>query len=253
MIREYRNRRVGVVLLALMVAVGCGGGLPSIPNTPEAILQKGDDHFTRESYYQSIELYKQFLARHPGHDRSDYAQFMLAESYFFDEQYPLASVEYRVLISNYGYSDNVDDALFKVGMCFFEEVLNSKRDQQQAYDALSQFEQFLRTFPQSPLVEETNRRIKDLHAKLAEKEYDNGRFYFRRKKMRAALIYFNKVIDSYPDNEFWARSLYYKGLILLERGEEEQAKHHLGQVLTYSQDLDIKQSVRELLGGMRPQ
>lgn len=236
---------------ALAVVWGCAGSIPSIPNTPEAILQKADSYYDQGKFFQSGELYKGFIARHPGHDRSDYAQFRLAESYFYDEQYPLAAVEYQVLISNYGYSDYVDDALFKIGVSFWEEAPKVQRDQQKVRDALSRFEQFVQTFPNSEFVDEARDYIRRINERLAEKAFISVRWYYRTKKPDAALIYCDKILDNYRDNVFWARASYYKGLILMERGERDEAARYFSQVLGYDGEADVKEGARKRLEDLR--
>lgn len=250
---SLRRARAGLIAACVLSAffAGCLGSMPSIPNDPEAILAKGDNYFEDGKYFQSAELYMGFTRRYPGHDRSDYAQFRLAESYFEDKDYPLAAVEYQILISSYNYSEYVDDALFKIGLCFYHESPKPQRDQQKAYDALSRLDQFVKTYPNSSLLEDAKKYIKLLHAKLAEKEFHNGEYYFKRKKMRAASIYFDKIIENYPDNKFWARSLYYKGLIHERRGEVEDAKRLLARVVAYDGELDVKEDARARLETMR--
>lgn len=251
--RVFTNSIVRIVFACtLLVWVwGCVGSMPSIPNTPEAVLEKGDRYFKERDYFKSIELYRNFTSRYPGHDRSDYAQFKLAESYFHDRQYPLAAVEYQILLGNYNYSEYVDDALLKIGLCFYHESPKPPRDQQKSHDALSRLNQFVQTYPNSDLADEAHQHIKLIHAKLAEKEFQNGKYYFKRKKMRAALIYFDKIIEKYPDNPFWARALFYKGVILQQKGEKDEAMRFIAQVLAYPEELDVKDEARERLEEMR--
>jgi outer membrane protein assembly factor BamD len=237
--------------LALLGTSGCAGGVPRIPDTPEAVLNKGDSYYQKEKYYQAQEVYKAFLSRHPGHDRGDYAQYMLAESYYNNREWPLAAVEYQILLNNYGYSEYIDDALFKIGLCYWHESPKVPRDQQRAKDALSRFNQFLQTFPNSPLVPEVNNYIELIHQKLAEKSFDTGYYYYRRKKWTAALIYFDKVIDNYPENEFWARSAYFGGIILEDRGRQDDAIRYYSMVLTYPEDLRFKSDARRRLEKLR--
>lgn len=234
-------------LLALAVVTACAGSIPSIPNTPEAILERGDAYFERGKYFQSAELYKAFIERHAGHDRSDYAQFRLAESYFEDHQYALAAVEYQVLISNYGYSEFVDDALFRMGVCFWEQSPKSSLDQQRTVDALSRFNQFLQTFPSSPLVPEVQRYVRLCNAKLAQKDLSTARFYYRHKKYRAATIYCDKIIDNYPDNEAWVEALYIKGNILMTRGQKEEAAALFSTIMNYPEDIRLKHMAEDML------
>jgi len=242
---------VFVLALALVGYSGCGGGAPRIPDSPEAVLAKGDNYYQNEKFYQSQEVFKAFLSRYPGHDRSDYAQFMLAESYYNNREWPLAAVEFQILLNNYGYSDYIDDALFKIGLCYFQETPKSERDQQKAEDALSRFNQFLQTFPGSPLVPEVNNYITQINAKLAKKAFDNGYYYYRRNKWTAALIYFDKVIEEYPENEYWARSAYFGGIVLEDRGRTDEAIRYYSLVLTYPQDTRYKGDARRRLEKLR--
>jgi outer membrane protein assembly factor BamD len=243
--------RAAAFVLAVTLGVGCVGGVPKIPNTPEAILAKADEKYRKKDWFQAQELYKAFLSRHPGHDRSDYAQFMLGESYYDNKEYPLAAVEYQILLNNYGYSEYVDDALFKMGLCYYYESPKSERDQQRAHDALSRFNQFLQTFPNSPLAPEVEETVKDIHEKLAKKAFDNGYYYYRRKKWLAATIYFDKVLENYPENEYWARSAYFKAVIMEDRGETEDAVRYYSMVVAYPDDLRYKSNARARLEKLR--
>lgn len=238
------------LLLAAAQIFSCAGSA-RIPNTPEDILAKADNSFGRGKYYQAQELYKEFLSRHPGHDRSDYAQFMLAESYFNNDEYPLAAVEYQILMNNYGYSEYVDDGLYKLGLCYYHESPKSQRDQQKAVDALSRFNQFLQTYPHSPLVPEVQEYVKLIHLKLAKKAFDNGYYYYRRKKWLAATIYFDKVLDNFPDNEYWARSAYFKAIIMEDRGEVDDAIRYYSMVLAYPEDTRYQSDARYRLEKLR--
>lgn len=239
-------------IVIVCVILGCAGSMPKIPDSPEGILANGEAYFARGKFFQATELFRNFTTRYPGHDRSDYAQFMLAESRFNDGDYALAAVEYQLLLNNYSYSDYVDDALFKVGVCYYEQSPKPQRDQQSAKDALSRFNQFLQTFPNSPLVDDAREYVRLIHAKLAEKEFNNGKYYFKRKKFRAAMIYFDKIIDNYPDNEFWVRALFLKGVILQDRGDKDAARQNLARVLSYPDDLDVKDEARARLEALGP-
>jgi outer membrane protein assembly factor BamD len=236
-------RRLALMIAAVILA-GCAGGMPSIPKQPEAILQKGVDHFDRGKYFQAQELFKAFLATYAGHDRSDYAQFMLANSYFKDEEYPLAAVEYRIVISDYSYSEYVDDAFLGEAKCFYEQAPKSHLDQSKSFEALSRLKQFITTFPTSPLVEEANSCISKIHEKLAKKDLKNARFYLRRKIERSAKIYLDKIIQDYPGNEYWAQAMYLRGLLYLADGDSTAAAEMFEGVVNYPKTLDITEEAK---------
>jgi outer membrane protein assembly factor BamD (BamD/ComL family) len=75
--------------------------------------------------------------------------------------------------------------------------------------------------------------VRQINARLAEKALDAARFYYRRKEPKAALVYCDKVIENYPDNTYWAEALYLKGLILIDRGQNEEAIAQFTRLLEY--------------------
>jgi outer membrane assembly lipoprotein YfiO len=237
-----------LLVAACVVWTGCAGTMPSIPNTPEDIIAKGDQYFKRGKYYPSQELFKAFLTRYSGNERSDYAQFMLAESYFHMEEYALAAVEYRILVTNYGYSEYVAEGYFKEALCSYHQAPKPQLDQTKAYDAASQFEQFVRVFPTNPLVPEAEKYIALLHERLAKKEMENAYFYFKKKWYVSALIYLDKIISEYPGNTYWVEAKYLKARILYLRGERpEEAAALLHEVIEYPVELRIKKDAEALL------
>lgn len=230
-----------LILISIFIlgALGCGSGLPSVPTDPDDILGKADRYYHRKRYFQSGELYKAFVQRFPGHERSDYAQFMLAESYFGDEEWSLAAVEYRILIGNYGYSDYVDDAVLREAVSLFKQAPKAVLDQSMSKEAQDRLKQFLRAFPDSPLMPEVQELMVEVNTKLAEKEMRTAYFYFKQKKYMSALIYLDAVIDNYPNTEHWIQAVYMKAEIHYIRGELEEARKYYQQVLDYG-DSNVK-------------
>ncbi len=244
--------RRALAALALSLVVACAGGLPSIPSAPDDILRKGDAYFERGKYFQAQELYRAFVERFPGHDGSDRAQFRLAESLFRDGQYELAAVEYRVVTSRYGYSEYVDDALFRIGECYWKQAPRAARDQQKARDAMEIFRQYIETFPNGEFVQAARDSIRAIRERLAEKAMIAVTWYYRRHRYRAARIYCDKIIREYPDNRFWARALYYRGLIALQRGHREAAAEDFARVVAWKGDDPVKARAQEKLRALRP-
>jgi outer membrane protein assembly factor BamD len=244
-------RAAHLVAAVLVVVSGCVGGMPKVPATPDAVLERAQDYQKRGKNVQAAALYQQFLERYAGHDRADFAQYMLAETHFADGDYALAAVEYQVLISNYGYSEYVDDALFKTGVCYWKESPRVQRDQQKSFDALSRFNQYRQTFPDGEYADQVERYVREINEKLARKEYAAARWYYRQKNGSAAMIYCDKIIESYPDNRYWAQALLLKGDILVRRGQNEEAIRQFTRVLDFPGDAGLRHQAEEKIRGAR--
>jgi outer membrane protein assembly factor BamD len=236
---KRRRRGAGALVLAWLT-ISCAGGMPKVPAAPDEVLARADDYLRRGKHLQAVALYQRFLESYVGNERADYAQFKLGESYLEGEEYELAAVEYQVLITNYGYSEWVDDAIFQTGVCFLRQAPRTERDQQKSIDALSRLNQFLQTYPDHPRAPEARAYIRQINARLAEKALESARWYYRRKEPKAALVYCDKVIENYPENEYWAEAVYLKGLILLDRGQNEEAIAQFTRLLEYPEDISLK-------------
>jgi outer membrane protein assembly factor BamD len=233
------------VVTAIALLGGCTGGMPKVPATPAAVLERADDYLRRGKEREAIALYTQFLDRYPGHERADYAQYQLAEANFAARDYAVASVEYQILITNYGYSEWVDDAVFQIGVCNWLEAPKYPRDQQKSLEALSRFNQFLLTYPDSPRAGEARAYVRQINERLGEKAYTAAKWYYRQGEPKAALVYCEKIIREYPDNTYWAEALLLKGQILEDRGDKAGAIEQYTQILAYPGDLAAKKTAEQ--------
>jgi len=243
-----KNKGQGVKRLVLAVAVipavilsSCGGPYSARKMVePERKLSIASSLFDKGKYKEASVEYKDFLAAFAGDERSDFAQFRLAESYRLDGDYPLAAVEYRILINDYGYSEYVDDAFYLEGLCAFMQRQRPERDQSKTYEALGRINRFLQVFKDSPLRPEAEKTRDRIHDILGEKDFKNGMLYFSRKHNNAALLYLDKVISDYPSTIWAARSRYYSGRIAEMNGDMEAALKAYGESASSAFDFSEK-------------
>jgi outer membrane protein assembly factor BamD len=241
--RKTFVRTLAVLALFAVALSSCGGPYSAKNvNVPDEKLRLADDLYARKKYTQAAMEYKDFLAVFAGDERSDYAQFMLAESYRGAKEFALASVEYRILIADFGYSEYVDDAFFLEGLCSFEMTQRAERDQRQSYDALMRIERFLEVFPDSPRREEALQVRRDIHDLLGKKTFQSAELYFKRKHYVAAGIYFQKIVDDFPETSWAGRSWYYLGYISESRGENDEAAEQYSRAVQSKHDFSEKRS-----------
>jgi outer membrane protein assembly factor BamD len=246
------NSTRGAIILALVILASCGGPYSARKvQSPDEKLAIADRFFDSGTYEKAAVEYKDFLATFAGDERSDYAQFKLAESYRKDEEYALAAVEYRILVSDYGYSEYIDDAFFLEGVCAFRQAGRAERDQSKSYEALSRIERFTQIFPDSPRIEEAQRIKQEIFIRLGKKHFLNGKLYYSLGRKEAALVYFDKVVTSFPGTEWTARSHYYKGLIMRERGELGGAAREIEAALRSSARFPERGDAEEVLRSLR--
>jgi len=139
---------------------------PMGPIAPDAQIKIADSYFKMGSYQEAIDTYERFLEEYPRNEWIPYVQYRV----------PLSKVYFeRQQERNYG-------------------LLVSAREG---------FEEYLVSNPEGVYVKEAKRMIEEIKLLEAKREFNIGEFYLRRKKPSAAALYFEYVMEDYPDT-VWA-------------------------------------------------
>lgn len=187
-------------LFVSSVLVSCGGSEDAVETvTAEERFDRGMAEFEDEDYLDAITQFETLLLQDPASDRADDAQFYLAESYYRDGEYFTAAFQYSRVLTDFRGSPYYKRALFMTGECYYEVAPKYQRDQKRTERAISQYEAFIGYFPNDSLTGVARERISDLREKLAQRDYSVAEGYFARNEYEAAAIYFQRVVDRYPE------------------------------------------------------
>jgi len=101
---------------------GQGVGAAEAPGEPkndvEAAYNACYKTFKEGQYVKAREEFVKFLKQHPKTAYSDNAQFWVGETWYVEEKYERAIVEYEKVVKDYPSGDKVPYALLKQGMAF---------------------------------------------------------------------------------------------------------------------------------------
>jgi outer membrane protein assembly factor BamD len=179
--------------------------------TPDEQFEYAKRIFDKKDYDKAKIQFSIVVMNNPGGLIIEKAQFYLAESYFFLKEYILAVEEYEKLIRSFPQSSFVDDASYKIGMCYYELAPGYALDQEYTLKAISRFQQFVEDYPDSDLRQEVEKRSMECRTKLAKKEFKAGELYRKTSYYSAAIISFDAVLEKYYDTEYADGALYWKG------------------------------------------
>lgn len=119
-------------------------------------------------------------------------------------RYYEAEEAFGKVISNYPTSEWAEAAKFQLASCRAAISRGPEYDQGAAKEAKDKFEEFVREHPDAVLSKEAEKNIAVLQDKEAQSGYDIARFYEKQQAYDAANIYYNDVINNYPDSP-WAK------------------------------------------------
>jgi outer membrane protein assembly factor BamD len=127
------------------------------------------------------------------------AYYYLAQSQTKNGEYLLAAGTYNRLIDAFPQDTLVDDAFFLSGKAYQHEWHRPQLDATYGKSAVSAFEAVVTAYPDSPFAPRAKNELAKLDDWFAQKDFDTGYLYLKRKAYDSAIIYFKDVIRLHPN------------------------------------------------------
>ncbi|MFO7798186.1 outer membrane protein assembly factor BamD [Rhodohalobacter sp.] len=173
----------------------------------EVAYEKALNQYEEENYAEAARAFESVISIGRGTDIGQEAQFYLAESYFNNRRYLLAASEYERYAQFHPNSPKREEADFKKALSYYNLSPRYRLDQSYTYQAIENFRLLLSRFPNSEYGDDASEYISELRSKLARKSYSAGEFYKRTSRYEAAAVYFDIVIDDYPETSWAEKAL----------------------------------------------
>ena len=133
---------------------------------------------------------------------------MAAYSYYTQDYYADSIAELERFVKVYPYHKDISYAHYLMGICFFEQIVDEKKDLQSIKNAKMKFDFILREYPNTEYALDSEFKISLINDILASKEMYIGRYYFEKKKWISAINRFRTIIDDYDTTIYTAEALH---------------------------------------------
>jgi outer membrane protein assembly factor BamD len=137
----------------------------------KAILMAAYAEYQRNSYDTAVSAAQRFITLHPGHKDTPYAYYLIA-------------------------------------LCYYEQIMDVKRDQSVTENALQSLEEVTRRFPDTIYARDADAKAVLARDHLAGKEMEVGRYYLRKKAYVASINRFKTVVQKYQTTSQTPEALY---------------------------------------------
>lgn len=151
---------------------------------------------------RAVEIFKKVVENAPYGKHAEDAQFKLGEALKRSERYEEAVQAYHKLVEDYPNSKYATKAMYEEAYCAYRASLRPAYDASATDSAIKTFEKFTDKNKDTNLAQEADKTMKRLKDNVAEKSFKAAEFYESQGKKEAAIIYYQDVIDTYPDSSF---------------------------------------------------
>ena len=202
------------------------------------IKQKSLDLQIREAYSEGLEALEQgdvlFAARkfneveilYPQSDLAPKSALMAAYSYYADDYYEDCIMELDRFLKIYPKDKNLDYAYYMLGVAYYEQIVDEKKDTFSILKAKDYFEYLIKNYPNTEYAFDAAFKIELIEDILAAKEIYVGRYYLDRKKWIPAINRFKNVVNDYDTTIYVEEALYRLVELYYLLGLKEESKKY---------------------------
>jgi len=245
-------------ILAGLSACGSASKKPPVGSLePDKFLsERGAQELDKKHWLTAREYFRELMDSYPQSQYRADAKLGLADTYLGEgsaESQVLAINEYREFLSYYPTHRRADYAQFKLGMSYYYQMHGPDRDQTETDDAITELTHFVEQYPNSPLIDEGRKRLREARDRRSDANFRVGLFYIRTGRFPpAAIDRFQAILKNDPEYTRRDSVYFYLAQALIRMKREAEALPYLDRLLAefeYSEHLEEAKKLMETLKG----
>ena len=164
-------------------------------------LNKGDVIYAAKKFNEAELLY-------PQSEWASKSVLLAAYSFYSQNYYDEALSELDRFFRKYPKHPNTDYAHFLYAMCYYENIVDEKKDLEPLLISKKRFELIIQNYPDTDFAQDAKFKIDLINDVLASKEIYLGKYYLKKKKWSAAINRFKNILEFYSTTIYIEEALH---------------------------------------------
>ena len=164
-------------------------------------LEDGDILFAAKKFNEAELVY-------PQSDWAPKSALMSAYSYYIHDYYGDAVFELNRFIKTYPKDLRLSYAHFLLGMCYYEQIIDEKKDLGPILKAKEKFNYILKKYPSTDFALDAQFKLDLINDILASKEMYIGKHYVKKQKWIPAINRFKIIVNNYETTVYVEEALF---------------------------------------------
>lgn len=191
-------RKLITAFLLAAVLYGCGSNIEQIYTSAE-YLAMGHENMENKKYAKAAANFNKAGLYADTLEQSQEAMRYEADAYFLDKKYIDAIAAYELYYDFYNGAEDTPLVLYRLGISYAKLSHHPRADQTFTHSSVDNFELLKSLYPDKFVEYGAEPEYMRMRNKLAEHEYQVGRFYMRIKQPESALQRYLYLLRHYPD------------------------------------------------------
>lgn len=201
-----RRLALSMILMAALTAAACGGTRSEIPvgtvDADKFLFDRGQEELKERNWLRAREFFRQIVENYPQSPFRPDAKLAVGDTYIGErttEALLLAINEFREFLTFYPTHPRADYAQFRLATAYSEQMLAPERDQTATRDTIKELEVFLERYPNSSLMPDARKLLREARDRLSEASFKVGYYYHRSRWYIGAIDRFREVLANDPE------------------------------------------------------
>ena len=164
-------------------------------------LEDGDVLFAAKKFNEAELVY-------PQSDWAPKSALMSAYSYYIQDYYGDAVFELNRFIKTYPKDLRLSYAHFLLGMCYYEQIIDEKKDLGPILKAKEKFNYILKNYPDTDFALDAQFKLDLINDISASKEMYIGKHYVKKQKWIPAINRFKTIVNNYETTVYVEEALF---------------------------------------------
>ncbi len=165
-------------------------------------LEAAFSYYEKKDYYRSSILLEELLPLLRGTEDAEKVQFYYAYTQYHLRMMETSQYLFKNFYDTYPRSIYAEESYFMHAISLYEDSPKYYLDQTNSGRAITSFENFILTFPESDRKSKCQELIGKLNSKLERKGFENAKLYSKRMEYKAAILALENFTKDFPNSEF---------------------------------------------------
>ena len=220
-----------ILLLSVFLLLACSKKsnkeIVSEPTEKEmvvAIYAEGVDALKKGDAFYAAKKFKEAESLLPQSEWAAKASLMASYAEYSRNAFSNSIFGLERHIANYPADQNIPYAHYLIAICYYEQILDEKKDLQPLVQAKEKFEFIILTYPETDYAIDAHFKLDFIIDQLAAKEMSIARYYMQTEKWIPALNRLKIVVEKYDKTIFVEEALHRLVEVYYKIGLVEEAK-----------------------------
>ncbi len=204
----HLRSQVFISLFALVFAVACSSSRPEGKTEAEILYKEAQALVEDGKYLMATEKLNTLKAQHPYSYFAKYAELLLADVLFAQENYAEASAAYILFRDFHPKFERIEYVIWKIAESFQKQLPSTHdRDLSTGLEAIKYYREIADKYPSGEYAPQARNKVIECENMLRDKEKYIADFYFKTEVYDSARYRYLDIIKNQKDPELLSHSM----------------------------------------------